>query len=78
MLASLSTELQRILTDLDYKYSFIKLQYTNSDHATYIAMANVFINYVKDDVMPNIKLLLDKSLVGYNEDIVQVTHKYDE
>jgi len=63
-LASISIELQRLISEIDNKVNFLKHQYYNSDNATYISMKIIFMSYMKNEVIPNLELLMSINFDG--------------
>ena len=63
-LASISIELQRLISEIDNKANFLKHQYTHSDNAKYISMTIIFMNYMKNEVIPNLELLMSINYDG--------------
>jgi len=63
-LASISLELQRLNSEIESKIAFLRNQYNNTDHATFIALTSVFSNYMKIEVMHNIDILMGINYEG--------------
>ena len=70
ILASITIELQRMLAEIDGKVTFLKYQYNHADNSTYIAMSNVFIEYMKKEVFENLDMLLSIKLDSLKEPII--------
>lgn len=56
-LASVSVEIQRLISEIDSKCSFLKSQYVNADQSTFISMSNMFNKYMKEELIPNLDML---------------------
>ena len=63
-LASISIELQRLISEIENKVNFLKHQYHNTDNATYISMTIIFMNYMKNEVISNLELLMSINYDG--------------
>jgi hypothetical protein len=46
--------------------------YNNADHATFIAMINVFDDYMKKDVLHNLDMLINISTEGVGTNLYKV------
>jgi hypothetical protein len=71
-LTSISIELQRLLLEIENKVFFIKNLYNNCDHATFIAMSNIFDEYMKKDVLINLEMLLNVNTDGIGSNLYKV------
>jgi len=76
-LASISAEVSRLISEFDSKIGFIRYIFTNSDHSTYISMTNIFIEYMRNDALYNVDLLLSMDLEKIREPIVPEIQKID-
>jgi hypothetical protein len=71
-LASISVELQRLITEIDTKITFIKSLYSNTDNATFIALTNVFNDYMRKDVIHNLEMMININIEGITQNIFRV------
>lgn len=77
-LASVSVEIQRIITEIDTKIVFLKNQYSNADMSTYIAMSNMFSKYMKEELLPNLDLLCNINFEQITTNLFSVEKKDNE
>ncbi len=70
MLSSVASELQRLISEIDYKVHFLKSTYINGDHSTYIAMTNAFARYYKKFILPQFELLSSTEYKKASEPII--------
>ncbi len=77
-LASVSVEIQRIITEIDTKIVFLKNQYSNADMSTYIAMSNMFSKYMKEELLPNLDLLCNINFEQITTNLFSVEKKENE
>ena len=64
ILASISVELQRLNSEIDNKINFLKSLMNNSEKSTLIALTTVFNDYMENELIPNIDLILNTNLEG--------------
>jgi hypothetical protein len=69
-LTSIASELQRIISEIDYKIYFLKNAYVNGDHGTYIAMTNAYAAYLKKFIFPQLEVLLSAEYKKASEPII--------
>jgi hypothetical protein len=74
-LSSISVELQRLITEIDTKISFIKNMYSNTDNATFIALTNVFNEYMKKDLIHNLEIMMNVNIEGITQNLFKVEKK---
>ncbi len=74
-LASLSLELQRINTEIEAKIAFIRNQFHNADYATHIAMTTVFNNYMRNELLYNLEMLMNINYEGISNGIFEIKKK---
>jgi hypothetical protein len=74
-LASVSVEIQRIITEIDSKIYFLKHQFYNADQSTYISMYNMFTKYMKEELIPNLDLLCNLSFEQITTNLYHVEKK---
>jgi hypothetical protein len=74
-LASISVELQRLITEIDTKIMFLKSIYSNTDNATFIALTNVFNEYMKNDVIRNLEMMINIIIEGITQNIFRIEKK---
>jgi hypothetical protein len=66
-LASISIELQRLNSEIDNKINFLKSIMYNSEKSTLIALTTVFNDYMENELIPNIDLILNMNLEGITD-----------
>lgn len=71
-LSSITIELHRTIVELDSKVIFLKAQFANADNATYLAMSVQFQNYVKNEVLPNLDLLININFDGITNSLFKL------
>jgi hypothetical protein len=69
-LASMSMELQRLISEIDIKMNFMRNQFHNTDHSTYISMTNVFIEHMKKDVLHQVDMITNTELERIKDPII--------
>ena len=74
-LASVTMELQRIVSEIDSKITFLRNINYNSDCATYINLSNVFNKYMKEEVFHNIEMLININLEGISSPFYLIEKK---
>jgi hypothetical protein len=77
-LASIQSEVSRLLMELDSKVTFIKNQYINADHSTYISMSNVFIDYIKKELIHHFEMITNNDFEKFKEPIISPYEKDEQ
>ena len=49
--------------------------YSNTDNATFIALTNVFNDYMKKDVIHNLEIMMNINIEGITQNIFKVEKK---
>ena len=68
-------ELQRLLWEIDSKINFIKVQSAKNDFPNFLLMIKIFDDYIKNDFLKNLKLILDRNLEGLSVGINKIEYK---
>lgn len=68
-------ELQRLLWEIDSKINFIKIQSAKNDFPNFLLMIKIFDDYIKNDFLKNLKLILDRNLEGLSVGLNKIEYK---
>jgi hypothetical protein len=63
-------EISRLLIDLDSKINFIRNQFINADHSTYINLTHTFSEYLKKDLLNQLDLVTSIDLENLEDPII--------
>ena len=74
-LASISVEIQRLISEIDSKIYFLKHQFMNADMSTYISMSNMFNKYMKDELIPNLDMLCNLGFDQITQNLYNIEKK---
>ena len=68
-------ELQRLMWEIDWKISFLKTLYAKNDFPKFLSMCKVFDDYIKNDFMKNLKIIMDRNLDGLADGFYKMDQK---
>jgi len=68
-------ELQRLMWEVESKISFLKTLYMKNDFPKFLSMSKVFDEYIKNDFLKNLKIIMDRNLDGLSDGFFKLDQK---
>jgi len=68
-------ELQRLMWEIDSKINYIKNLYSKNDFPKFLSMIKVFDDYIKNDFLKNLKIIMERKLDGLSDGFYKLDQK---
>ena len=68
-------ELQRLMWEVDSKIGFLKTLFNKNDFPKFLSLSKVFDDYIKNDFLKNLRIIMDRNLDGLSDGFYKLDQK---